>query len=144
MSRIGGKKVRGNSPGGGSSARSGCAELGAVTVEAALGICSVVAVLVLALVALGAVIGQLRCTDAATEAARLVARGEPGRAPEAVALLAPRGATLDVTVRGDRITTEVRAPPTGRFPPGQWLNGEAFAVAEPGTVPLPSGSGHPR
>ncbi len=144
MSTDGGKRLRGRPPGRDSLTRPGCAERGAVTVEAALGICSVVAVLVLALAALCAVIGQLRCTDAAIEAARLVARGERSRAPEAVALIAPRGATLDVTVRGDRITTEVRSPPTGRFPPGQWLSGEAFAVAEPGTVPLPSGSGSPR
>lgn len=114
-----------------------------MTVEAALGICSVAAVLVLALMALGAVIGQLRCTDAAIEAARLTARGERGRAVEAVSSIAPAAASLDVTVRGDRITTEVRSPPIGRLPPGQWLAAEAFAVAEPGTVPLPGEGGSP-
>ena len=126
-----------------SPARQDGAESGAVTVEAALGICSVVAVLVLALMALGAVIDQLRCTDAAIEAARLVARGERSRAPEAVSSIASTTASLDVTVRGDRITTEVRSPPMGRFPPGQWLTAEAFAVAEPGTVPLPAEGGSP-
>lgn len=132
---------RASRPRGGSPANREDAESGAVTVEAALGICSVAAVLVLALMALGAVIGQLRCTDAAIEAARLVARGERGRASEAVSSIAPAAASLDVTVRGDRITTEVRSPPIGRLPPGQWLSAEAFAVAEPGTVPLPAEGG---
>ena len=125
----------------GSPARRDGAESGAVTVEAAFGICSVVAVLVLALMALGAVISQLRCTDAAIEAARLVARGERSRAPEAVSSIAPTAASVHVTVRGDRITTEVRSPPMGRLLPGQWLTAEAFAVAEPGTVPLPAEGG---
>jgi hypothetical protein len=107
-------------------------DCGAVTVEAAIGICSVVAVFALALRGMGLVLGHLRCTDAAVEAARLVARGAQNRASEAVARLAPARATLDVTVHGDEVVTEVRAPPLGGFFPGPLISGRAYAVAEPG------------
>jgi hypothetical protein len=105
---------------------------GTVTVEAALGICSIVAVLALALTGLSLVIAQLRCTDAAIEAARLVSRGEQHRAPDAVARIAPAGATLAVSVRDDQVGTEVSSPVLGGSLPGQWLTGRAYAVLEPG------------
>lgn len=111
-------------------------DAGAVTVEAALGICSVVSVFALALAGSGVLIGQLRCTDAAVEAARLVARGAQGRAPEAVRLLAPEGAELDVTIQGDRVTTEVSSPePIMGFLPAPAAR--AHAVLEPGTASPP-------
>lgn len=106
-------------------------DAGAVTVEAALGICSVAAVFALVLGGVGALVGQLRCTDAAIEAARLVARGERDRAPEVLARTAPPGAELAVDVRGDQITTAVTAQPFGRLLPGNWLRGRAFAFREP-------------
>lgn len=105
---------------------------GAVTVEAALGICSVVAVFALALTGICWVVSELRCTDAAVEAARLVARGDRRRAEEVVARVAPAGGTLAVTVQGDEIMTEVRAPPLGALMPGLVMSGRAFAVVEPG------------
>lgn len=105
---------------------------GSVTVEAALGICSIVTAFVLALAGLSVVIGQLRCTDAAIEAARLVARGDRDRAAEAVRRIAPDGADLTVTVRADEITAKVTAAPIGGLLPGDWLNSTAFAVVEPG------------
>jgi hypothetical protein len=74
----------------------------------------------------------LRCTDAAVEAARLVARGDRQRAVEVVSRVAPGGATLAVTVHGDEITTEVRAPPFGNTLPGLVMSSHAFAVMEPG------------
>lgn len=105
---------------------------GAVTVEAALGICSVVVVFVLALTGICWVVQHLRCTDAAVEAARLVARGDRQRAGEAVARVAPAGATLAITVQDDEVTTEVRAPPLGAFLPGLAISSRAFAFVEPG------------
>lgn len=120
------------------SGRSG--DAGAVTVEAALGICSVAAVFALVLSGVGVLVGQLRCTDAATEVARLVSRGERARAAEVVARTAPRGAALDVAVRGDAITAEVSAEPLGGLLPGKWLHGRAFAFAEP-DVPAAAGGG---
>lgn len=108
-----------------------CGDAGAVTVEAALGICSLAVVCALVLGGIGALVGQLRCTDAAVEAARLVSRGEPDRAPEVVARSAPGGAQLAVEVRGDRISTLVTARPFGQLLPGNWLHGRAFAFREP-------------
>lgn len=104
---------------------------GAVTVEAALGICSVMAVLMVALIGICWTVQYLRCTDAAVEAARLVARGD-GRAGAAVARIAPAGATLNVAVHGDEISTEVRAPPFGDLVPRLTMSSRAFAVLEPG------------
>ncbi|MEV0052978.1 TadE family type IV pilus minor pilin [Saccharopolyspora shandongensis] len=118
------------SPGAGTA----CRDAGAVTVEAALGICSVIAVFTLILTGIGAMIGQLRCTDAAVEAARLVARGDRPRADEAVDRLAPGGASLSVLVEGDQVSTEVSAPLPGEFLPGRWLSARAVAVLEPGVA----------
>jgi hypothetical protein len=105
---------------------------GAVTVEAALGICSVVAVFVMVLTGICWMVQYLRCTDAAVEAARLVARGDGQRAGAAVARIAPAGATLNVMVRGDEISVEVRAPPLGDLAPRLTMSSQAFAVLEPG------------
>lgn len=114
---------------------------GAVTVEAALGICSIVAVFALVLAGMSVLIGQLRCTDAAVEAARLVARGERDRAREVARRLAPEGARVHVTVRGDEVTTRVTLRPVGGLLPDQWLSGRALAVMEPGRVAAPASSG---
>ncbi|MCI2421961.1 hypothetical protein MOQ72_31460 [Saccharopolyspora sp. K220] len=108
-------------------------DTGAVTVEAALGICALVAVFALILTGMGALIGQLHCTDAAVEAARLVARGDRPRAEEAVGRIAPGGASLSVLVEGDQVSTEVSAPLPGGLLPGRWLHARAVAVLEPGS-----------
>ncbi|GAB3296563.1 TadE family type IV pilus minor pilin [Parasphingorhabdus pacifica] len=108
-------------------------DTGAVTVEAALGICAVISVFVLGLLGAGAVISHLRCTDAAVEAARLVARGAHRQASEAVGRLAPRGAELSVKVREDRVVTEVTSPAAVEFLPG--AASTAYAVLEPGAIP---------
>ncbi|MGH3435754.1 MAG: TadE family type IV pilus minor pilin [Sciscionella sp.] len=109
-----------------------------VTVEAAIALAAFVAVLVLALACLVAVLDQLRCTDAAREAARLVARGESGRAHGAVDRIAP-GARLSVSVRGDEVSVDVRSEPAGGLLPGVHLDARAFAVAEPGVYGGASG-----
>src|SRR5215475_11603497 len=75
------------------------------------------------------VLNQIRCTDAAREAARLVARGDGARAAGAVAMIAP-GATLSVTTRGDAITVAVRGPAAGLLP-GIHVSADAFGVREP-------------
>lgn len=112
-------------------------DAGAVTVEAALGIGVVITVFGLALLGVGAVVSQLRCTDAAVEAARLVARGAHEEAAEAVERLAPQDAELTITIREDRVVTEVGAPaPTGFLPEAV---SKAHAVLEPG-VSTPDGS----
>ncbi|SDQ96669.1 TadE family type IV pilus minor pilin [Actinopolyspora saharensis] len=107
------------------------ADAGTVTVEAALGICSVVLVFALAAGGLAAVITQLRCTDAAVEIARLTARGDTDAVGERVGAILPEGADFEVTEHGERISVSVSAPPVGRLVPGR-LRAEAHAVLEPG------------
>lgn len=106
-----------------------------VTVEAAIAMSAFVLVLGLALGAVVAVTDQLRCTDAAREAARLAARGERDRAHSAVERIAPHGARLAIQVDGDSITVDVDASPAGGLLPGLRVSGRAYAVAEPGTGP---------
>jgi hypothetical protein len=107
---------------------------GTATVEAAVAVCGLVLFLALAAAGLGAVLDQLRCTDAAREAARLVARGEPGRAEPVVRRIAP-GAALRVHVRGDEVEVEVRAGPVSALLPGVAPRATAHAVLEPGAAP---------
>lgn len=109
-------------------------DAGAVTVEAAIALGAFVAVLALALGAISAAIDQLRCIDAAREAARLVARGESERARAAAARIAPTSANVAITVRGDTIEVDVRAKPVNGLLPGVQLHGAAYAIAEPGVA----------
>jgi Flp pilus assembly protein TadG len=104
---------------------------GAVTVEAALALCSLVTVLALMLAAVSAVAAQLRCVDAAREAARLTARGEQDRAEQLARRIAPRGATVAVTVQGDEVIAQVSANPVAGLLPGIDVRAEAVAVMEP-------------
>ncbi|GAB3581861.1 TadE family type IV pilus minor pilin [Amycolatopsis endophytica] len=105
---------------------------GAVTVEAAIALSALTVFVGLVLAGFTAITGQLRCIDAAREAARLIARGQPELATQAVAEIAPPAARLSVTTTGDAITVEVRADPAGALLPGLHLRGSAFAVLEPG------------
>ena len=107
-------------------------DAGAVTVEAAIALGAFIAVLALALGAISAAIDQLRCIDAAREAARLVARGESDRARTAAAEIAPASANVAITVHGDTIQVDVRAKPVNGLLPGLQLHGAAYAIAEPG------------
>lgn len=105
---------------------------GAVTVEAAIALCGLMAMFGLVLSGILVVTGEIRCADAAREAARLVARGQRPLADQAVKELAPDGARLSVAAEGDAITVEVRAEAIGGLLPGIQLNGRAYAVLEPG------------
>jgi Flp pilus assembly protein TadG len=106
---------------------------GSVTVEAALGLAGLTVVTLLLLAGLTVLTGHLRCTDAAREAARLLARGQPQEAAVAVHEIAPPNAALDIRRAGDEITVEVTAHPAGNLLPALHLKATAYAVAEPGT-----------
>lgn len=108
------------------------ADAGMVTVETAIALCALVAVLGIALAGIAAVTDQLRCTDAAREAARLAARGEPDQGRAAAERIAPKGASIAIQVDGDAIAVKVTAAPVGLLP-GLTVTGQAYAVAEPGT-----------
>jgi len=121
-------------------------DAGAVTVEAALGLTSLVAVVVLAVAAVLTAAGQLQCIDAAREAARLTARGEPQRAREMAAELAPDGAEVAVVVDGDEVRVDVQAGLFGGRLGALRAHGRAAAIMEPGLdaeAPPPSAAPSP-
>ena len=112
---------------------------GAVTVEAALALCTLTLVVALAVGAITAAAVSVRCTDAARELVRLAARGEPDRGRAVAARLAPADARIELVVRGDEAIGEVTAAPLRLLP--VHLTGRAVAVLEPGAVL--SGAGQP-
>jgi hypothetical protein len=73
---------------------------------------------------------QLRCFDAAREAARLAARGDPAGAAAAVNL-APAGASMVLRRDGGYVVARVSS--RSRMLPGVIIVGEAVSVAEVGT-----------
>jgi hypothetical protein len=109
---------------------------GAVTVEAAIALCALVTVFGFLCSGVMAVYGEIKCVDAAAEAARLISRGQPQLAADLVRSLAPSGARLAVQDAGDTIEVEVLAAAGGLLP-GVELEGQAFAFHEPS-----AGGGH--
>jgi Flp pilus assembly protein TadG len=105
---------------------------GAVTVEAALALGCLAATTALAIAAIASVGASVRCTDAARELARAAARGEPEHGRAVAARLAPPGARIVLTVRGDEATAEVTVAPVSALPVR--VSGRAVAVLEPGVA----------
>lgn len=109
---------------------------GMVTVETAIALFAFMTVLALCLGTVSAAIDQLRCTDAAREAARLTARGDHPGAETAARHIAPHGATIHITTTGEEIHVSVRATPLSGLLPGLHLQADAYALTEP--TPLPA------
>lgn len=86
-------------------------------------------VVLLCFAGLTAIVMQIRCVDAAREAARLAARGD-GAGVTSVGFLAPAGAAVEVRRDGGYIAARV----SSRSPvlPGIVIVGEAVSAAEPG------------
>ena len=81
-----------------------------VTAEIAAALPAVVAVLTIALSAVGAVTDQLRCVDAARTGARLLARGEEvGLVHDTVARQAPTGADIELSTGAAQVRAQVSA-----------------------------------
>ncbi|WP_227984784.1 TadE family type IV pilus minor pilin [Nocardia spumae] len=101
-----------------------------MTVEAAIALAGLVVVVVLCLGALLAASMQIRCVDAAREAARLAARGVESDALQTARRVAPPGAEVELRGEGEQIVATVRA----RAPllPMLRLRAEAVAAREPG------------
>ncbi|MFD4644152.1 TadE family type IV pilus minor pilin [Lentzea sp. NPDC058436] len=97
-----------------------------VTVEAAIAVCALLVAVVLAANGLTAVTEQMRCADAAREAARLAARGERQRGEEAAGRIVG-GANVLINEQADAIEVVV----SKRGPLGLPLSARAFAVPEP-------------
>jgi Flp pilus assembly protein TadG len=104
---------------------------GGVTVEAAIAIAAFVLVLGMTLGSIAAMVDQVRCVDAAREAARLTARGDQDAAEAAAKRIAPQNAEVTITMTGEHIEVRVSATPVGGLLPGIHLQAAAFAVREP-------------
>ena len=98
------------------------------TVEAAFGIVALVAVLSICLAGFTAVSMQVRCIDAAREAARLAARGDNDAATAAARGIAPAAAAVDLRRDGSFVTARVTARSV--LLPGLSIAGETLAAAE--------------
>ena len=72
---------------------------------------------------------QVRCVDAAREAARLAARGDDGSAAIAAKRIAPDGAAVQLRRDGELVVATVTA--RSSMLPGITVAAEAVAVAEP-------------
>ncbi|MGO4614425.1 TadE family type IV pilus minor pilin [Nocardia sp. 2YAB30] len=103
-----------------------------MTIEAAIALTAVVATIVLCIGALLAASTQVRCVDAAREAARLAARGDDSNALRAAASVAPPDADITVRIEGARASAVV----SSRTPllPLLTLRAEAVATLEPGAA----------
>ncbi|MFE3189250.1 TadE family type IV pilus minor pilin [Nocardia sp. NPDC059240] len=99
------------------------------TVEAAIALAALVTVLVLTVGALLAVSAQVRCVDAAREAARLAARGDPEMGISTARRVGPPGARIAVHTEGGLVVAEVSAR-AAVFP--ITLHAAAVAAREPG------------
>lgn len=109
-----------------------------VTAEAALVLPVLVVLLTVGLGAVTAVTAQLRCVDAAREAARAASRGEPTSTATGLAMqAAPAGASVVIDATSDRITVTVRAevPLAAGLLPAVAVEGTAVALPEPTAVP---------
>ena len=87
------------------------------------------AILVVCMAGLTAVSMQVRCVDAAREAARLAARGDDDAAERAARTVAPEGAVLDLRRDGDFVVATVTS--RSALLPGVSINAGAVAAAEP-------------
>ncbi|MDX3658119.1 TadE family type IV pilus minor pilin [Streptomyces sp. ID05-26A] len=97
-----------------------------VTVEAAIAVSALLVVLWLGANGLTAVTEQMRCADAAREAARLTARGERQRGEEAAGRIVG-AANVVINEQGAAVEVVV----SKRGPLGLPLSARAFAVPEP-------------
>lgn len=103
-------------------------EDGMVTVEAAYAVAAIVVAVLLAVGAIGGVTAQIRCTDAAREAARLTAAGDDS-AREVAKRTAGDRAVVSVSVQGERVVAQVRT--SVPLLPGLTLSAQAVAAKEP-------------
>ncbi len=109
---------------------------GMVTAELAAGLPVLVLVLAVALTAVSAVGARVRLQDAAREAARAAARGDPAVGRQLAGQAAP-GARLTLTTGSEVVTAIVRAEihPLGGWLPTITVTERAVAAAEPPTPP---------
>lgn len=112
---------------------------GMVTAEIAVAMPVLMVLLAVGLTFVAVIAAQMRCVDAAREAARALARGESISVARSLANAAgPHGATLTSGTAGDRVHTSVRAAvaPIGGLFPAFTVHADAVALREPaGSAP---------
>lgn len=112
-----------------------CRDRAAVTVEAAFASVGLVALLAVLVSAIGVVLVQVQCVDAAGAIARQAARGDATGVSEAESHL-PRGGHVAVRTSASTVTVTVDAQAT--ILPGSLvtidLSAESTAVLEPGAT----------
>ncbi len=86
-------------------------------------------VLALCLAGVTALSTQVRCVDAAREAARLAARGDDRSAVDTARRVAPAGARIQLRRDGDFVTATVVAH--SKLLPGLAIAAKAVSAAEP-------------
>lgn len=109
-------------------------DTGMVTAEIAVAMPVLMVLLAVGLTAVTVIAAQMRCVDAAREAARALARGDSISAARSLASAAgPRGAALTTSTAGDRVETTVRArvATVGGLFPAFSVHAEAVALREP-------------
>jgi hypothetical protein len=106
-------------------------DAGSVTVEAAMALAVLALVLLACLSGVACVIAQVRCADAAREAARLAGRGDTSGASSAVAVLAPADASLSLGGTGELVQATVTVQAIGGLLPGVTIRATASAAREP-------------
>jgi len=107
---------------------------GTATAELAVVLPVLVLLVAAGMAAVSVVLSQLQCVDAAREAARAAARGEPVGSVRLLAERAgPRGASVDIAASGEqvRVTVSARAGPVGGLLPTFQVTATAVAVREP-------------
>jgi Flp pilus assembly protein TadG len=111
---------------------------GTATAELAVVLPVLMLVAVAAMTAVSVLLAQLRCVDAAREAARAAARGEDPAVVRSVAgRAAPEGAVVRVVVSGTEVRVDVTAVTGAGILPGLRVAGTAVALREPEPVDAP-------
>ncbi len=98
-----------------------------------MGLAVLAVVLIACLSGVACMIAQVRCADAAREAARLAGRGDERGAAAAVAALAPSGAALSLGGSGELVEATVTVDAPGGVLPGVTIRASASASREPDT-----------
>jgi len=108
---------------------------GSASAELAVALPTLMLVIGFGMGAVSAVAAQLRCVDAAREAARAAARAEPaGTVRELAAETGPAGSQAEIRSTGDRVVVTVHAPVhlLGGMLPDVTVWGQAVGLREPG------------
>lgn len=128
-------RSHGGRPGRSGPSSAGPSDAGMVTAEMAAVLPVLALVAAIALWGVSAVASQVRCVDAAREAARAAVRGEsPTQVRMAATRAAPAGARLAITDGADgllSVTVSARVGPLSGWLPAITVSGAAAAEREP-------------